>query len=148
MTFAAAGTMVSTGEMLAVLPFSQDGCAAGQTAVQLPISSVAAAESAIVGYTAPAAGVIVAVTQTLETAATAGTLTISPTINGTAQTKPTLTVTTAQSSRALSARNQGHVHFDADDLLGAEITTDASWDGTGDLGVTLWILLDVEPTGI
>ncbi|MEU7904116.1 hypothetical protein [Actinoplanes sp. NPDC049118] len=129
---------------LVPLVFMQDALAASQTDVQLLIAEVAsAASNAIDGYVMPFAGEIVGVTARLSAAATAGTLTVGPTVNGTEKTDPTLSITTAVSASDTAVR--GTSTFVAGDLIGAEITTGGTWDGTtADLGVVVWVLLYLD----
>jgi hypothetical protein len=129
---------------LVPLVFMQDALAASQTDVQLLIAEVAsAASNAIDGYVMPFAGEIVGITARLSAAATAGTLTVGPTVNGTEKTDPTLSITTAQSASDTAVR--GTTGFAAGDLIGAEITTGGTWDGTtADLGVVVWVLLYLD----
>lgn len=129
---------------LVPLTFMQDAVAASQTDVQLPIAEVtSAAGNAIVGYIAPFAGEIVAVTWNLTAAGTTGTFTIGPTIGGTEQANLTQTVGTAASGRGSVLR--GTYPFAAGAEIGAEITTGGTWDGTtSDLCVVVWALLYIE----
>jgi hypothetical protein len=91
----------------------------------------------------PFAGEIVAISWNLSAAGTAGVFTIGPTIAGTERSGLTQTVGTAASGRATAAR--GSHQFAAGAEIGAEITTDGSWDGTSsDLGVVVWVLLNVS----
>lgn len=133
------------GQVVA-LTFMQDNVAASQSNVQLPIAQVAsAAENVIDGYCMPWAGTIIGISAVVSTAATAGTLTVGPTVNGTEASDPTLSITTAASASDTAAR--GTATFTAGQIIGAEITTDGSWDATSsDLGVTVWVLVDV--TGV
>lgn len=125
---------------LVQLTFMQDAVAASQTDVQLPIAEVnAGAGNAVVGYIAPFAGEIVAMSWVLTAAGTTGAFTIGPTVGGTEKTALTATVGTATSGRGTVAR--GSIPFNAGDEIGAEITTAAGWDGTSsDLGVSVWVL--------
>ena len=134
---------IAKGQLIP-LTFMQDAVAASQTDVQLPVAEVnAGAGNAIDGYVMPFAGEVVAITGRLSAAATAGTLTIGPTVGGTEKSALTQTVTTGQSPRGTAAR--GTASFAAGDLVGAEITTDGSWDGTtADLAVTVWVLVYLE----
>lgn len=128
------------------LTFMQDAVAASQSDVQLGIAEVASgATNAVVGYTMPWSGTIVAISAHLSAAATAGTLTVGATVGGTEGSDPTLTITTETAKSDTATR--GTAAFAANAVIGAEITTDGSWDGTSaDLGVTVWVLLDV--TGV
>jgi hypothetical protein len=135
--------IISRGQLVP-LTFMQDAVAASQTDVQLPIAEVTAgAAIAVDGYVVPFAGEIVAISARLSAAATTGTLTVGPTVNGTEKTDPTLSITTAQSASDTAPR--GTAQFAAGDLIGAEITSGGTWDGTtADLGVTVWVLLYVD----
>jgi hypothetical protein len=129
---------------LVPLTFMQDAVAASQTDVQLPIAEVnAGAGNGIVGYIAPFAGEIVAISWNLTAAGTTGTFTIGPTVGGTEKTTLTQTVGTAASGRGVCARES--IKFSAGDEIGAEITTGGTWDGTSaDLCVVVWALLYID----
>lgn len=131
---------------LVPLTFMQDAVAASQTNVQLPVAEVnAGAGNACDGYTMPWAGNIVGISFQLSAAGSAGTLTIGPTVDGTESSDPTLSVTTAASGSDTATR--GTAAFAAGAVIGAEITTDGSWNGTSsDLVVTVWVLMEV--TGV
>lgn len=131
---------------LVPLQFMQDNIAASQSNVQIPIAQVAsAAENVVAGYTMPWSGTIVGISAVVSTAATAGTLTVGATVGGTEAADPALSITDETEKSDTATR--GTATFDADDVIGCEITTDGDWDGTSsDLGVTVWVLLDV--TGI
>lgn len=135
--------VISKGQLIA-LTFMQDALAASQTDVQLLIGEVAsAASNAVDGYVMPFAGEIVGITARLSAAATTGTLTVGPTVNGTEKTDPTLSITTAVSAWDTAPR--GTSTFAAGDLIGAEITTGGTWDGTtADLTVTVYVILHLE----
>lgn len=126
--------------------FTQADVAASQTDVQLSIQSVDNAaddQLGITGYIAPFDGEIVSITWKLSAAGTAGTFTIGPTIGGTEKTTLTQTVGTAASGRGKVAR--GTNMFSAGDEIGAEITTNGSWDGTSsDLVVCVGVLLYLD----
>lgn len=129
---------------LVPLVFMQDNVAASQTNVQLYTTEVASAAGiAIAGYTMPFAGEIVAISYDLSAAATAGSLTIGPTIGGTECSNPTLTVTTGTTGS--DTCNRGTNAFAANAVIGAEITTGGTWDGTSsDLVVIVWVILKVS----
>lgn len=128
------------------LQFMQDAVAASQTDVQLLIAEVAsAAANAVDGYVMPWAGCIVGISYVTTAAATAGSMTIGPTINGTEVADPTLAVTIGTGGSDVASR--AAAPFAAGDKIGAEITTGGTWDGTSaDLGVTVWVMLEV--TGV
>jgi hypothetical protein len=128
---------------LVPLVFMQDGFAAAQTNVQLPVVEVhVAAGQAVTDYAMPFAGEIVGISYSLEAAATTGTATIGPTIAGVECADPTLTCGTAVSNYDRCPR--GTNTFAAGALIGAEVTTGATWDGTGDLVVNVWVLLRID----
>jgi len=135
--------VIAKGQLIGIT-FMQDNLAASQTDVQLTISEVAsAAGNAVEGITMPFAGEIVGISADLSAAASAGTLTVGPTVGGTEKSTLTQTVTTATSTRATVLR--GSIPFAAGAIIGAEITTDASWNATtSDLAVTVWVLLNLE----
>jgi len=135
--------VIAKGQLVPLV-FMQDAVAASQSDVQLLVAEVAsAANNAVDGYVMPFEGEIVAVTARLSAAATAGSLTVGPTVGGTEKTDPTLSITTAQSAR--DTANRGAAVFSAGDLIGAEITTDGTWDATtADLVVVVWVLLHLE----
>lgn len=141
-----AGRVLTDSVKLVAFSFCQDNVAASQTSVQLNVVEVASAATlAVDGITMPWAGTIVGISYSLSTAASAGSMTIGATVDGTEAADPTLTVTTgtAGSDTALRAA----ATFAANAQIGAEITTDGSWNGTSsDLVVTVWCL--VEVTGV
>lgn len=128
------------------LHFSQDNVAASQSDVQLPVMEVTgAAGNTVNGYAMPWKGTIVGVSASLSAAASAGTLTVGPTVDGAEQTDPTLSITTATNDTDTAAR--GVATFDEGAVIGAEITTSSNWDGTtADLTATVWVMLEV--TGV
>ncbi len=129
------------GQLIA-LAFGQDALAASQTDVQLNVA-LGEASQAVAGYAMPFSGEIVAVGYATSAAATAGTLTIGATIGGTEDADTTITVTTGTSGYVRVPR--GQCVFSAGDLIGAEITTSASWDGTAaDLSVVVYALVSLE----
>lgn len=125
------------------LLFSHDNVAASQTDAQLTVLQVAsAAENAVTEYRAPWAGVVIGVSAVLSTAGSAGTLTVGPTVNGTEQADPTLSITTEASKSDTAVR--GAAAFAAGDLIGCEITTDGSWNGTSsDLIVVVYVMYEI-----
>jgi hypothetical protein len=135
--------VIAKGQLVPLV-FMQDAVAASQSDVQLPIAEVnAGAGNTVDGYVMPFDGEIIGISARLTAAATAGTLTVGPTVGGTEETDPTLSITTAQSARDTCAR--GTATFVAGDLIGAEITTGGTWDGTtADLAVTVWVLLYLD----
>jgi hypothetical protein len=128
---------------LVPLFFSQDNVADSQTAVALYTTEVASAAGVVnVGYTMPFAGEIIGVSANLDTAATTGTLTIVPTIAGTAASDPSVAITTAAVGSDTCRR--GTNNFAANAVIGAKITT-SGWNGTSsDLNVIVWVLLKIS----
>jgi hypothetical protein len=115
--------------------FYQVDLAASQVDVQLGISG-----SDNEGKHALKDGYIIGISGTLSAAATAGSLTIGATIDGTEQSGTTQTVTTAQEFSA-TFNAEGGIPFNAGQQIGVEITTDGSWDGlTADLDVDVYVV--------
>lgn len=136
--------IIAKGQLVPLV-FMDNAVAASQTDVQLPIVETSATSSTSnnTEYVMPFDGEIVAITAALSAAATAGTLTVGPTVNGTEEADPTLSITTATEAHDKAAR--GTATFVAGDRIGAEITTNALWDATtADLVVTVWVLLHLE----
>ena len=120
--------------------FVQDAVAASQTDVQLALNE---AQSLVVGASVPFTGAIVAISYDIQVAGTAGVFTIGATIGGTENATTTQTVGTTTQGYAAFGRDA--VPLVAGDIVGVEITTDGSWDGTtADLAVVVWVLQYVE----
>lgn len=134
---------ITSKGQLVPLTFMQDAVAAGQTDAQLLTVEAGTSVTAVDAYVMPFEGEVVAVSARLSAAAAAGTLTVGATVGGTEAAAPSLTITTAQSDHDTAPR--GTTVFNAGDLVGAEITTDGSWDATtADLAVTVWALLHLD----
>lgn len=136
--------ITSRGQLVA-LTFHQNAVAASQTNAQLPLVETSATTSSTDNdeYVMPFDGEIVAVSAELSAAATAGTLTVGATIDGTEAADPTLSVTTG--TEAWDTCPRGTAQFAAGDRIGAEITTSGTWDATtADLAVVVWVLVNVE----
>jgi hypothetical protein len=129
---------------LVPLVFAQDALAASQTAVALfPQQVHGAVALDNVGYTMPWAGEVIGVTVNTTAAATAGTLTVVPTIDTTACSDPSAAITTAVKESDNCKR--GTNPFAAEAVIGAKITTDGTWDGTtADMVVIVWVLLNIS----
>lgn len=130
---------------LVPLTFHQNAVAASQTNAQLPLVETSATSSSTDNdeYVMPFDGEIVAISAEVSAAATAGSLTIGATIDGTEAADPTLSITTA--TEAWDTCPRGTAQFAAGDRIGAEITTSGTWDATtADLAVVVWVLLYVE----
>ena len=129
---------------LVPLVFAEDAVAAAQNDVQLKIMDTGTAQLND-SYTMPFAGEVIGIGYNLNAAATVGSLTLGPTIDGTECTDPTLTVTTGTGSSDICRRTTNP--FAKDAKIGAEMTSSADWNGTAsDLVVVVWVLLKV--TGI
>lgn len=124
---------------LAMLPgFYQVNVAAEQTDVQLLVAGGAANA----GIVMPQSGWIVGLTGSLSAAATAGSLTVGVTVDGTEKATTTQTVTTGQEINAQFDTATTR-RFARGEQIGVEITTGATWDGTtADLDVQVWVVFD------
>ena len=127
---------------LVPLQFSQVDLAAAQTAVALYVEE-GTGTGTYVGIAMPFAGEIIGVSLTTTAAATAGSLTIVPTIDTTVVTLPSVAITTAVKGSATCKRATNV--FAKNAVIGAKITTTAAWDATGaDLIATVWVLQKIE----
>lgn len=112
---------------------------ASQTNVQLLLAGSGVGD----GVVMPANGYVIGLTGTLSAAASAGSLTVGVTIDGTEVAVTTQTVTTGQEIRAQFTTGGDKVRFSAGQQLGVEITTDGSWNGTtADLDVQIWVVFE------
>jgi hypothetical protein len=127
---------LAKGQVVA-LKFFQANVSASQTDVQIKESS-----NQVDGLSMPFAGEVLAVCSDLSSAATAGTLSVGATINGTEDSDTTGSITTATAKVVKVPR--GKAKFNAGDKLGVEITTSGTWDGTtADLAVVVYVQLDL-----
>ena len=127
------------GVVVVPLVFGQDALAANQSDVQLP-TAIGEGSQAVTGYTMPKAGEVLYLTADLSAAGSAGTLTIGATNGGTEDTDTTMTITTETTKVKTVTRNS--MVFAAGDIIGVEITTDGSWNGTtADLTVVVYVAL-------
>lgn len=134
---------VTSKGQLVTFDFGQDAVAASQSNVELPAVGPEEGGTIVTGYTSPFRGEIVGVSYNLSAAGSAGTLSIGATIDGTEDADTTLVVTTAQADYQRVPR--GMARFEAGQRIGAEITTDGSWNGTtADLSVRVWALVYLE----
>lgn len=129
---------------LTPLVFGQDALAASQTDVQLPFA-VGEGSQANDGVRMPFPYAVRAITWRSSVAATAGSLSIGVTKNGTENANTAITVTTGTGGtkkiRGDKARGE------TNDVLGVEITTSGTWDGTtADLQVVVWV--EMFPAGL
>lgn len=127
---------LAKGQVIA-LTFFQANVAASQTDVQIKESS-----NQVDGLSMPFDGEILAIAADLSAAATAGTLAVGATINGTEDADTTVTFTTQTAKVQKVAR--GGAKFVAGDKLGVEITSSGTWDGTtADLAVVVYVQLNL-----
>ena len=124
--------------------FVQDNLAASQTDVALNIQEVASAAALLItGLSMPWSGSIVGVSVDTSSAATAGTLTVTATLDGTKQSDTAQSITTATAASVVVP--QSKVPFAAAQKLGVKITTTGAWDATtADLAVIVYVLLDCQ----
>lgn len=123
-----------------VVPFTffQANVAASQTAVALKEGT-----NQVTGISMPFSGEILSVSANLSGAATAGTLTASVTVGGTADADTATAITTETAKVTIVPRTKAA--FVAGDLLGVKITTSGTWDGTtADLVVTVYCALALD----
>ena len=133
---------IAKGQIVPLL-FQQAAVAANQTDAQLPVVEVGSSPSLVIGIPAPWPGEVVGISYSLDSAGSAGTLSVGVSIGGTEDADTTVAVGTTTVGSLVVPR--GKVVFDAEDLIGVEITSDASWNGTtSDLSVWVWVLLHVE----
>ena len=124
------------------LHFMEAAVAASQTNAQMVLVDVGASPSLTDGFVMPFAGAVIGISWLKDAAATAGSLTIGASIDGTEDADTTQTVSTATSGSAVFPRDAAK--FEAGAELGVEITTDGSWaPETADLSVILWVLLEL-----
>lgn len=130
----------SKGQLVGIT-FGQHAVAASQTDVQLPIA-IGEKDAAVDGIVAPWGGQIVAVAASTSAAATAGTLTVGATVNGTEDADTTLTITTQTNHYNVVPR--GKAKFKAGDRIGCEITTSGTWDATTEhLAAIVYVIYDI-----
>lgn len=119
--------------------FGQDAMAANQSDVQLP--AVGPEEGGTVtGYTMPCAFEVLYITADLTAAGSAGNATVGATIGGTEDADSTMTITTEVTK--VKTLTRGSMVGAAGDILGVELSTHASWNGTtADLLVVVYVAL-------
>ena len=124
--------------------FARSQVAASLTNVNLKameVNTAAVGSNGVIGYPQLFGGWIVGYTIALSGTAGAGSLTIAPTINGTVVAGQTLAVTTAQYAAAPLDSAGAGLAFNANDRIGAQITTTGAWNGTTlDLIVDLFVV--------
>lgn len=132
--------VISKGQLVP-LHFAQVDLAVSQTDVQLKVAEAGATANDVEGVPMPCDGEVVGISMELSTAATAGSLTVGPTIDGTEVADLTQTYAAAgQSKDALVPR--GTARFVKGARIGAEITTNGTFAPiTADLFVVVWVML-------
>jgi hypothetical protein len=124
--------------------FARHTVAASLNASALTVIDTNAASGAlnVTGEVMPFAGAIVGVGAALSVTASAGSLTLDVTINGTV-TGFQLVITTSASGSAIKEYGQPGFRFNAGDTIGVKITTSGSWNGTtADLLATVYVIFD------
>lgn len=128
-----------TYPMVAIGPFVDDNVSASQTDVQLTIVGALANEDVVM----PRPGWVVGMSINLSAAATAGSLTVGVTINGSENTDTTQTITTATKAYPRWTPRDVAPRFAAGDNIGVEITTNGTWNGTtSDLIVYVYVVFE------
>jgi len=128
---------------LVPLVFAQDTVAASQAAVAIKTTDGNNSVALNTSYTMPFPGEIIAISSNLDTAGTAGTLTIKPTIAGVVVADPVIAMTTLAYGSDTCQR--GAATFAKNGQVGCKITTTANWNGTTrDLQVIVWVLLKID----
>lgn len=128
---------LAKGQIVA-LNFFQANVPASQTDVQLLDAS-----NQVVGLTVPFNGELIAIVADTSVAATAGSLTISVTVNTVKNANYVATITTGTTTSLKVQRNK--VRVLAGDRVGVRITTNAAWNGTtADLVVGLYMLQELD----
>jgi hypothetical protein len=111
---------------------------ANQSDAQLLVAGSASAD----GYVMPKNGYVIALTGSLSEAASAGSLTVGVSIDGTEVAGTRQTITTATEIRALFGTD-ALVRFTAGQQVGVEISTSADWNGTAaDLDAQVYVVFE------
>ena len=124
--------------------FARHTVAANLTASALTAIDTNATSGAlnVSGDVMPFGGAIVGIGAALSAAASAGSLTLDVTINGTV-TGFQLVITTSASGSVIKEYGQPGFRFNAGDTIGVKITTNAAWNGTtADLLATVYVIFD------
>jgi hypothetical protein len=127
------------GRILFMTPcWYQQNVAASQSSVALNL--LGTTDNSEVVY--PQTGRVIGISVSSNAARTAGTLTVSPVVNGTASTTLSVSLdgTNTQYNSALQGSAQNINDFTANQSIGVEITTDGSWaPTTADIVVNLFV---------
>ncbi len=124
--------------------FARHAVAANLSASALNVIDTNATSGAlnVTGEAMPFGGAIVGVGASLSAAASAGSLTLDVTINGTV-TGFQVVLTTNQNGSVIKEYGQPGFRFNAGDTIGVKITTNAAWNGTtADLLATVYAVFD------
>lgn len=133
---------IAKGQVVPLL-FQQAAVAASQTDEDLPVVEVGLSPSLVLGHAMPFAGSIVGISASLDTASSAGALTVGASIGGTEDASSTMSIATE--TEKYLAIPRGNIPFVPGDVLGVQISTDGSWTPeTADLTVHLWALVELE----
>jgi hypothetical protein len=133
--------IASKGQLIPLL-FCQHTVAASQTDVQLNVVEAGNNTLAVQGISAPFSGSIIGISADLSAAASAGTLSVGVTLNGTESAVTTQSFTTQTAKYGVFQRDS--VAVVAGDKIGVEITTNAGWNGTSsDLAVIVYFLAEM-----
>lgn len=132
------------------MPFASSQVAINQSAVALKLNVNTATNGSlnITGIPARFKGSIVGIRIVLTANKTAGTMTFTPTINGTAITTPASLVNVAVANATSKTNTQvdaQQIPFAAGDLIGVKMTTDGSYAPTTN---DVYVLIDVEYEGV
>jgi len=123
--------------VVAVGPLSASNLAASQSDVQLALPA------GNTGIVMPCGGYVIGFSWKQSAAASAGSMTIGVTIDGTEKAATTQTVTTAVEGRPTFKTDAGAPRFAAGEEVGLEFTTDASWNATtADLDAVLFVVFE------
>lgn len=118
--------------------FGQVDVAASQTDAQLTLW-----DASVDGIVMPKAGYVIGLGGTLSAAASAGSMTVGVTIDGTEDTDTTQTITTAAEFYDTFKTGDEAVRFAAGEQIGVEITTDGSWNATtSELAAQVYVVFE------
>ena len=125
--------------VVALPAFIDQNVAAEQTNAQLVVGAAPDQD----GVLALMGGYVVGMSVQLNAAATAGSLTVGVSIDGTEDADTTQTITTEQEVMAKFEIGVDAPRFEAGEQIGVGITTGPTWDGpTADLMVVVYVLYE------
>lgn len=137
--------VIAKGQLIPLV-LTQDAVAASQSAAAMNIIETGATGGTLDAkeYKMPFDGEIVAVSVLSDSARTAGTLDVEPTVNGTVKT-PKVTLDATNTTHHYGKVGRGAVPFVAGDRIGAKVTTAAGWAPVAaDIVVIVWVLVTLE----